>query len=735
MIDFSGGLAEAIRGGTPIAMTATSSNSFAAGDQPGSRPTRASDQSEALVLLDDAVATDPELVGTKAANLARARAAGLPTFSGVVVTARADVGALTADPANLAAVLREHLGDGPLIARSSSAAEDAPQQSMAGRFDTIAGVRDEREIAAAVRAVVQSAARVATEDGLADVPPIAVLVQPMADARFGGVCFGVEPVTGRIDRKFAVVSTRGPDAVVSGRVAGVRHLLDNRGRLLRRDGDDDWEANLDRRRRRELTSLMDRLAALLGGPQDVEFLEDRHGGIVLLQSRPVTTELRGTPIGPIYGTGPVAETFPERLSTLEQDLWVPPLRDGLREALRVTAMASRADLRARPLAVVNDGRVAVDLQMVGALPPRRKWHSWFEFRPLARRARATWRVGQLRAALPALARDLVGTADEALAGAGSLGELSDRQLVGLLQRGRSALRSLHGHEILIGLLSGKATSNLTGLSVALRALVAARQQGLDDAEIIARSPVVLALTGPRIDGVALPEGAPALPPPLPAQATGDEAAILREALRIRVRWVQELTARAARELGARFHERDLLPDPLSVMDLSFDEVAGLGTGAAAARRGVSAECVPINRNGGRLPGRFQFDADGRVVAATEPGGGHGVGAGGGVGSGAVTFDAETAAPGSVLVVVDLRPSLAPVIGQLAGLVAESGSPLAHVAILAREASVPTVVGLTAASTTLREGQLVEVDGDAGVVRRCPKGFEPAGAEKSKTEQS
>ncbi len=379
--------------------------------------TGASEKSEPLVLLDDPIAADPARVGGKAATLARARAAGLPTLPGVVVTMRADVASLASDPARLSALLREHLGHGPLIARSSSTVEDSPQHSMAGRFDTIAGVSEDHEIADAVLAVVRSAERVAAEDRLDEVPPIAVLVQPMVDPRFGGVCFGVEPVTGRIDRKFAVVSTSGPDAVVSGRVAGVRHLLDGQGRLLRRDGDDDWEANLDRRRRRELTSLMDRLAALFGGPQDVEFLEDRHGDLVLLQSRPVTTELRGTPVGPVYGTGPVAETFPERLSPLEQDLWVRPLRDGLREALTVTAMASRADLRQRPLVVVNDGRVAIDLQLVGALPAGPKWRGWFAIRPLARRARATWRVGQLRAALPALARDLVGTADEALAGA------------------------------------------------------------------------------------------------------------------------------------------------------------------------------------------------------------------------------------------------------------------------------------------------------------------------------
>ena len=349
-------------------MSAASSHPSAAGGTPDGSRASASELSEALVALEHALAKDAAIVGAKAAALARVRTAGLATAPGLVVTTRADVDRITADAAQFAAAVRKRLGDGPLIARSSSVAEDSAEQSMAGRFDTILDVVSADDLVAAVRGVVGSGARVAAEDGLDDVPAVAVLIQPMLDARFGGVCFAAEPVSGRIDRKFVVTSSAGPDAIVSGRVVGVRHLLDGTGRLLHRDGDEDWEAFLDRRRRRHLSWLVDRLGQLFGGPQDVEFLEEVQGRLVVLQSRPVTTALRGTPVGPVYGTGPVAETFPERLSPLEIDLWVPPLRDGLRETLRITSTASRSELRGRPLVIVHDGRVALDLELVGALP-------------------------------------------------------------------------------------------------------------------------------------------------------------------------------------------------------------------------------------------------------------------------------------------------------------------------------------------------------------------------------
>jgi pyruvate,water dikinase len=69
----------------------------------------------------------------------------------------------------------------------------------------------------------------------------------------------------------------------------------------------------------------------------------------------------------------------------------------------------------------------------------------------------------------------------------------------------------------------------------------------------------------------------------------------------------------------------------------------------------------------------------------------------------------------VLVTTTLTPGLGPVLTRLNGIVAETGSVLSHLAILAREASVPTVVGYANAVRDLPEGTEVMVDGETGRV--------------------
>jgi phosphoenolpyruvate synthase/pyruvate phosphate dikinase len=50
------------------------------------------------------------------------------------------------------------------------------------------------------------------------------------------------------------------------------------------------------------------------------------------------------------------------------------------------------------------------------------------------------------------------------------------------------------------------------------------------------------------------------------------------------------------------------------------------------------------------------------------------------------------------------------------LVTDTGGSLCHAAVVAREVGLPAVVGTHSATRTIANGQIVEVDGTAGVVR-------------------
>jgi phosphohistidine swiveling domain-containing protein len=68
----------------------------------------------------------------------------------------------------------------------------------------------------------------------------------------------------------------------------------------------------------------------------------------------------------------------------------------------------------------------------------------------------------------------------------------------------------------------------------------------------------------------------------------------------------------------------------------------------------------------------------------------------------------------VLVAKTLLPTELPLVSAIA-IVTETGGPLDHVAAQARERGIPAVVGASGASMVLADGDLVLVDGDAGLV--------------------
>lgn len=78
-------------------------------------------------------------------------------------------------------------------------------------------------------------------------------------------------------------------------------------------------------------------------------------------------------------------------------------------------------------------------------------------------------------------------------------------------------------------------------------------------------------------------------------------------------------------------------------------------------------------------------------------------------------EAEALQPGDVLVAVTTDPSWTPLFLIAGAVVVERGGPLSHAAIVARELGVPAVLNAVGATRKLVDGDVVRVDGDAGVV--------------------
>ena len=47
---------------------------------------------------------------------------------------------------------------------------------------------------------------------------------------------------------------------------------------------------------------------------------------------------------------------------------------------------------------------------------------------------------------------------------------------------------------------------------------------------------------------------------------------------------------------------------------------------------------------------------------------------------------------------------------------DTGGILSHCAVVAREYGIPAVVGAVVATSRIRDGQLLQIDGDAGTIR-------------------
>jgi len=260
-----------------------------------------------IVRLSDLKADEIDYVGAKAANEAELLRAGFLVPDGIVLTSTAFRHFLQANhiedgpepqtirSATMPRVIREAIQEGlaaiggnPVAVRSSAIAEDLPEASFAGQYETILNVEGEETLESAVLQCWASSfsPRVTAyrdAHGLSAVD-MAILIQKMVPADAAGVAFSADPVSG--DRDTVVIdAVRGlgeslvsgeatpDDWIVKGEEAHCKHAP---------------QGVIKAAQALEIAKMAKRIEDHFGTPQDIEWaLADDQ--LYILQARPITT--------------------------------------------------------------------------------------------------------------------------------------------------------------------------------------------------------------------------------------------------------------------------------------------------------------------------------------------------------------------------------------------------------------------------------------------------------------
>ncbi len=197
----------------------------------------------------------------------------------------------------------------------------------------------------------------------------------------------------------------------------------------------------------------------------------------------------------------------------------------------------------------------------------------------------------------------------------------------------------------------------------------------------------------------------------------------------------------ALEIGRRLVADGVLERADQVYLLTHDELrSAVADGVVdldrvAARRAAKAELEryrePLIAIAGRIPPVTDWPpadaaetAEGSDGSETDEITGAAGSPGRATGRARVVLDAyadEPTRPGEILIAPITDPGWMPLFVGAAAVVAEMGGELSHTMIVSRELGIPAVVGAVGATTVIRTGDLVAVDGSAGVVRILDRG--------------
>lgn len=80
-------------------------------------------------------------------------------------------------------------------------------------------------------------------------------------------------------------------------------------------------------------------------------------------------------------------------------------------------------------------------------------------------------------------------------------------------------------------------------------------------------------------------------------------------------------------------------------------------------------------------------------------------------------DMEKMNPGDILVSIATDPDIVPAMKKASAIVTEQGGVTSHAAIVSRELGIPCIIGTKIATKVLKDGDMVEVDANKGIMRK------------------
>ncbi len=188
-------------------------------------------------------------------------------------------------------------------------------------------------------------------------------------------------------------------------------------------------------------------------------------------------------------------------------------------------------------------------------------------------------------------------------------------------------------------------------------------------------------------------------------------------------------------VGQRLVRDGLIDEPDDVVHLALDELKGIGVGSGPADvralvlerkreyEGRSRLKPPPMIGKGpppKMPGRARFMEGPGDEAGRDGSTIRGTAASRGRATGRAFVAPQTAKPpdikkGDILVALNAGPNWTPILPLIAGLVLDQGAVFQHAALVAREYRVPAVIMTKEATSVIKDGQTITVDGDQGIV--------------------